>query len=274
MYHQPWMETASSPTARWIYSTMFSDGYMGVSFFFILSGFILTYTYQERLRKSDAGSMKKFFIARFARIYPLHALTFLISLPIAIYSSKGLINSLVAGVFNASLLQSFPPVRWIYFSFNGPSWSISDETFFYALFPFLLVLTTRNLKVWIGAAIALFLVLLIAALQIPNTELSHWFFYIFPVTRLWDFLVGILLARLAFALRPRLQSSALPDVGVWAALGLLVVLIAFHNDVPQNLRWSLYYAPAFALLIFSLTFSKGVIARLLSQRWLVYLGEM
>src|SRR4051812_12601392 len=65
-----------------LYNQFFYEGYLGVSFFFILSGFILALNYkgpiiENKLNYSD------FYIGRFARIYPLHFLTLLITIPLS-----------------------------------------------------------------------------------------------------------------------------------------------------------------------------------------------
>ncbi|ERT14322.1 acyltransferase family protein [Photorhabdus temperata] len=57
------------------------NGYIGVTFFFILSGFVLAYSYEEKMNRKEI-SKRNFFVARIARIYPLHILTFIIFLPI------------------------------------------------------------------------------------------------------------------------------------------------------------------------------------------------
>ena len=68
------------------YSLFFvEDGFIGVTFFFILSGFILAYSYSEKFIR-DEVSKRKYFIARIARIYPLHLLTFIIAFVIEPWS--------------------------------------------------------------------------------------------------------------------------------------------------------------------------------------------
>ncbi|HDV2721337.1 TPA: acyltransferase, partial [Escherichia coli] len=52
---------------------MFSQGFIGVSFFFILSGFILSYSYEDKL-KNEVTSKRQFILLRLARIVPMHLL--------------------------------------------------------------------------------------------------------------------------------------------------------------------------------------------------------
>ena len=139
------------PIAR----TLFHEGYAGVSFFFMLSGFILSHTYQAKLT-SGAISRGKYLTLRVARIAPLH---WLCGVPLAIWAlatvggpESGL-GSLPSSLTNLALLQSWvPQVKW-YFSLNEPSWSLSDELFFYTMFVWLAFLPLRRL----GAFAALLL---------------------------------------------------------------------------------------------------------------------
>ena len=62
----------------------FKEGFVGVSFFFVLSGFIIAYNYQEKLLEKTA-TKRTFWVARLARIYPLHLLTLLIAVCIGGY---------------------------------------------------------------------------------------------------------------------------------------------------------------------------------------------
>src|ERR1051325_12098355 len=64
----------------------FPKGYVGVTFFFILSGFVLAYNYHDKFLSLDRGGIKKFYLARFARVYPVHFLTFLAAIPLLYWS--------------------------------------------------------------------------------------------------------------------------------------------------------------------------------------------
>ena len=62
----------------------FKEGFVGVSFFFVLSGFIIAYNYQKRLSENKI-TKRTFWVARIARIYPLHWLTLLIAVVLGNY---------------------------------------------------------------------------------------------------------------------------------------------------------------------------------------------
>src|SRR5689334_22296101 len=105
------------------------SGYEAVSFFFVLSGFILTYVYSSP--REDGGlnvSARRFRIARFARIGPAYYLGLILMLPPFIYglAVAGMIpldDFVLATIAVPTLLQAwFPPIS---FSWNGPAWSLS-----------------------------------------------------------------------------------------------------------------------------------------------------
>ena len=136
-------------------TSMFKYGYMWVDFFFMLSGFILSYVYKARLSvnyRMGNGAISAFYGARFARIYPLHLLTLLCLL--ALEMSAYVFHSDKADVFisskkttseffaNLGLIHSWGLVD-SYTSWNVPSWSISTEWACYLIFP-LVVLALRK----------------------------------------------------------------------------------------------------------------------------------
>lgn len=134
-----------------IYIEIFHEGFLGVSFFFILSGFVLSFAYNERIMNRKI-SFSEYFVARIARIYPLHLFTLIIALPftlVKMFHGEFLIESLKI-TLNGLLLQSWVPKSEFYFSLNAPSWSISNEFFFYTLFPFLVLLFKTPQNRWLG----------------------------------------------------------------------------------------------------------------------------
>ncbi len=266
------------PVVGEVQGLLLSRGHAGVTFFFILSGFILAYAYHDRLLASGvsrATALKQFFIARFARIYPVHALT--LAVAVVMGGAEKLSNHLAELVVSTLLLHSWLPIRPFHPVFNGPSWSLAHEAFFYALFPFLLPFflnTTRAMGVTVVAG--LFAGLVCLACLWPST--SIFLFMYFPPARLAEFMTGIVLFRLH---RDRVGSgfqaagggtrATLTEV-MCLALIILTAISAYY--VPRNLEWSLLYVPAFALTIFVFASEGGAVSRWLSRPLWFHLGEV
>ena len=126
-------------------SSLLTHMYVMVDFFFVLSGFILCYVYAQNFKNSvDGHSFKKFTIARFARVYPLHLFSLLLTTLFLFLlhqwgAKVGPVidgeNSFYSFITNLFLLQSMNLHKW--FTFTHASWSISTEWWMYMLFPFL-----------------------------------------------------------------------------------------------------------------------------------------
>jgi peptidoglycan/LPS O-acetylase OafA/YrhL len=263
--------------ARW-YELILGEGFIGVSFFFILSGFILSLNYDERLL-SRRVSFQEFWVARLARVYPLHLVTLLLALAFMVYDTTGgPFGKVATGInvllTNAMLLQAFIPEMGYYFSYNWPSWSISDEMFFYFTFPFLLFLLVRTKLLLRWGWVLLLAVPLL--MQISAEDEFHKLFYINPFFRLVDFLLGIALHQVyrlgivGRAYRSRWGATALEVL----ALAAFVTVFHFHRDYPIVYRYSCYYWLPMAFVILSFAFQRGYISLAISGRILVMLGEI
>lgn len=167
-----------------------SQGGTGVSFFFLLSGFVLTWSYRPHDSSVD------FYRRRFARIYPLHALTW-VAMGVVLVT---LATTPSGGPALGSLLLLSPWAPSFHYSqaMNVPAWSLGCEAFFYALFPVLVRAIGRlsgvQRRLVLGGAVVA--VLGVAALCAPATygTTGYWLLYFFPPTRLVEFVIGIVLA--------------------------------------------------------------------------------
>lgn len=253
-----------------LYEHIFREGYLGVSFFFILSGFVLSLSYGDRFAKNKI-TFTDYLIARIARIYPLHLLTFIISLPLALGGLLSLpkIKALSFTFLNVFLLQSWIPKEAIYFSFNMPSWSISDEFFFYLIFPFLISFI-RPVKIW---HIIPLLVMPLLLLLIPE-RFQHAFFYVNPIFRVFDFYIGILLYEVYKngIIQPKTEKKATMLEGI--SILLFLIFFLFHGYMPQVMRYSIYYWLPMSFIILTFAYNAGKISRLASNNWLVLGGEI
>ena len=132
------------PFTRWGPLTVFmSAGYTAVGFFFMLSGFILTYTNGLEYAAGRADT-RRFWVARFARVYPIYLVVLLWSGYIGRAAFHQHIHTL-AFVADLLMVQSWS-IRMVSF-FNVAAWSLSVEAFFYLVFPFaVLRLRPRSLS--------------------------------------------------------------------------------------------------------------------------------
>ncbi|WP_018277527.1 acyltransferase [Teredinibacter turnerae] len=266
--HLRFLAESDNSLVKLIYDKVFWEGYIGVTFFFILSGFILSFAYQQRLQSQQIGFWE-YMSARIARIYPLHIVTWLLALPLVFFLVPSSTESLATYLANGVLIQSYFPDRAIHFSANIPSWSLSDEMFFYLLFPFLLRCGTRVL---LGLVVVLLAWHFAIALSELSEQRKHFYNYVFPLARLLDFVIGLLLFRWYKQVwKPLPESKAtLIQVG---ALGLLAVFFAVKGVIPQALRFDVFYILPMALVIAAFATDRGLLAKALQHRILVLLGE-
>jgi peptidoglycan/LPS O-acetylase OafA/YrhL len=145
-------------------------GYLGVDVFFVLSGFILSHVYGSVFATGvNASNLKSYGVARFARIYPLHAVTtFLMLGAYEVARRLGVQPTEATGYSWESTLLSLTLVQeWFgVVAPNPSSWSISIEFASYLIFPFLIGPILRTPKSWI------FPLIIVAAIAVDATA-SH-----------------------------------------------------------------------------------------------------
>ncbi|MGO4912021.1 acyltransferase family protein [Leeuwenhoekiella sp. W20_SRS_FM14] len=246
---------------------------IGHAFFYSLSGFILSYVYQERFVQ-QRFTRRAFLKLRFSRLYPLYMLTLLVAIPLTIdaftVEPTEEVLKLVSSIF---MLQSFIPVADYYFSFNGLAWSISDLFFFYMLFPILIKwIPKASAKALLGSSILVMLVIF-GLMQIVPEAWQHWFFYVNPFLRLADFVLGMVLFQI---LKNVVFKKYEPKFTFYEIVACLL-LIGFYWAAPlfpKVLRYSIYYWIPMTVFIGVFAVQKGYISRLLTNRVMLFLGEL
>jgi peptidoglycan/LPS O-acetylase OafA/YrhL len=261
---------------RWLF-----EGYSGVTFFFILSGFILAYNYGDTFRTLRRAQTRTFYVARFARVYPLHILTFFAFFLVDDSALKDIFHRPASLIANLTLTQSFFPYQSVYFSQNAVSWSLSNEFFFYALLPLLLPIAHRFGPIRpIGAVTVcgcMWLTAFLVNWHFRTSALAHWLFYVNPLFRLQDFVVGVMLG-LPLIGRGHERRAALGTVGATllecGSLAGLLAAVCFAHRVPLPVRVATYYTPFMAAVVFIFSSRAGLLSRLLCYRPLPFLGEI
>jgi peptidoglycan/LPS O-acetylase OafA/YrhL len=249
----------------------FARGYLGVDFFFVLSGFIITHVYFSSLASPNRSAVQIFLWHRFIRLYPIH-ITVLVGL-VAIVSVAGAagftLNNPQEWQWNDLLWQITLLHAWGVTAspgWNAPSWSISAEWFAYLLFPLL-----APALMWIRErGIALLIAVAALAVTALLFAMAHWTLNTWvgapALTRVFgEFLCGAALCR-AIALS---HKSPLPR-GDTLATGAFV---AFLFGASAGLQDFVLVA-LLALTIFGTALSTGYVTRILGSRPLVWLGEI
>lgn len=196
-------------------------GHFGVTFFFVLSGFVLTWSSRGRT------SAKTFYWRRFSRIYPLHLVALIVAIPV-FYStspdpSQPWVKPLGWGVLLLSvvLLQGWSNNSTVLFSGNPAAWMLSVEAFFYAVHPWLMRplsrLHQRGALCVAGGATA-FGFITYAAIDLFPATMSH---IPLPPLRLYEFVLGMALGwAMRQGWRPRLPLTV-PVLACGAFFGAL-----------------------------------------------------
>lgn len=289
------------------------QGRAGVAFFFILSGFILTYNYTAWFR-ADFSRVWKFYSARFARVYPMYLVGLIICAPLTVYflytssrfASRWFGGTVLSGdigltfLANALTVQPFIPIQAYQYYWNSPGWSIGVEFFFYALFPFIVrplanALTTPRRVVAALAAIVtiqvgVWLSLTLWIAQNFQGQAYHdamdLLVYKPPVLRLPEFVIGCVLATLLIQVQDRqdhafrglLTSSGWRNTLLAIAIGAYLVVVFLPTPGPLVLvlypmKFFVLFTPVFGLLILTLASGRTVAHSVLETPWALALGE-
>lgn len=239
------------------------NGWTAVTLFFILSGFILSYTYSGQIE--GPRNRTRFWQARFARIYPVYLLSLLLMLPFSEHLSPGL------SVAVLTMVQSWNPLHPEYGgAWNMPAWTLSTEAFFYLVFPFLLPLLIRasihTLRILLIAAIAL-IVFAHTMDEHMAIALTRSLYLPVPLIRLPEFLAGMLAGTLFLHRSAPLLSPVSNSI-----LSSLSIIIILAIDATIRGPWISLLAIPFTVLLYLLAMNQGFIAGILGNKIAVLLG--
>lgn len=245
----------------------FADGYTSVAFFFVLSGFVLTWISQP------GDSVKRYYRRRVARIYPTYAVACAIALIITP-------AAWTASVATFGLVQSWFAVvpagaRTITFPVNPPAWSLSCEAAFYAFFP--VMMWARHRMRWKHYALLMLVWIMLClqgavlAIRIGSVKQGADIVYFTPFIRIGEFAIGSAVAVLVRSgWRPRIPIRFIP-----AAILMVVAATVLRHSNVEVPRGDLVMLPFFALLVFAAALAD-IDRRPGILRWrpFVYAGEV
>lgn len=240
----------------------------GVSFFFVLSGFIMIIANQKQVKIKFID----FFSKRIFRIYPMYLLALgAIVLYHTLTHTTIVYKDLLLNIF---ILQSWIPTKAL--TYNFPSWTIPVEFFFYLLFPFFFNFVYRKVS-FKSVTVMIILLWIVSQVLIHSLRYSDWYLedkefsksilFYNPITHLNQFLIGILFG-LLFLKSTRKKNMVFP---ILIACTILCAVLFYSEYFLLTLG---FLAPIFALLIYLVSIDNGPITKFFSLPFNVYLGEI
>jgi peptidoglycan/LPS O-acetylase OafA/YrhL len=272
----------SNPLWFGVLAPVVNAGYASVSFFILLSGYVLAYNYAARARAGQLDTIR-FYKARFTRLYPIY----LLSLIMAWRMVPGEYASHTHGMFWAGmvlaplLLQGWIPEIATFL--NTPAWTMSAESFYYLLFPWLArwkqpgripPLLERLGIIWLLGLIPGTLYIIFSPDGIPHPDrfsTGPWLQALkyTPPPHLMSFVFGVVLAELDELIpRPGRVRLLLGVIG----FGGTFFLLWLGADIPYAIIHDGLLMPLFGCIILGLS-GDNVLARVLGVRPLVFVGE-
>ena len=241
-----------------------------ISFFFVLSGFVMTLVYYQPGKRFN---YRDFWVARISRIYPIHLLSLALAC-VHYVDALGKIKPLeyLSAVF---LFQAWIPEYAL--TFNFPAWTLAVEMFFYLLFPFLVLFASRQRlrrMIWISLGIWTINQIFRQVLIHAGFEVHTAFIAYFPLLHLDAFILGLVGGLWLLSEGGKININPTTNLlFMLASTGIIVSLVAVFNIGLRLGAINGFFSPLFVVIILTLCFDKTIITDLLCQNWLVRLGE-
>jgi peptidoglycan/LPS O-acetylase OafA/YrhL len=256
-----------------------SGGFVGVDIFFVISGFLITSIILKELNSTGNFSFKNFYIRRIKRIIPVLLLVFFVTFPFIwlFFIPSSFID------FSKSLFSSLFFMSNHHFYLSGElydaensllkplmhTWSLSIEEQYYIIFPLILTIVFKFFKnKLLKVFLILFSISLISMIYIFQKNESLAFFSFF--TRFWELLLGSIVAIL-YTRKKKIQKT---NHNFYSILGLLMIVfsIFFYNDLTKSPHISTLLPVLGASLIIYFNNENGYVYKILSFKYLVFLG--
>lgn len=258
----------------------FQQGHISVPFFFLLSGFVLTYSYHA-YDFSDVRNKISHIKNRFIRLAPIYYMALFLSLPfIYINYKKGLIYSIwesIAFTFtHLTLSQNLFPSKHHLLFWNYHSWSLSVEMLLYIVSPFVILSVVKSstkssfAKIFVLGAFNTAIYLL----YINGFSLLSGYKIIFAPLYIPTFYIGSLLAKIYLNERELLKNKYNFMLSSIFVISSFAILLSFLLPLPKDFysAFNPFYTFGFALVILSST-SDNIFTKLLSAPLLIVLGD-
>lgn len=231
----------------------FCFGVVGVQIFFLMSGFLCLYTYRANSYNLVRESWV-YYLKKLKKVYPLHLITFWFAFSLQLwwvykYQASGQVMHLVkSAIPNLLLIQTF----FYNFGndFNWVTWFLADIMFFYSLTPVLVRLTKKcsSIPQILMCMLAVFIIQVCIVIISP-IENQAYYIYEFPISRLFDFGMGMLLAELYIRVNKKVKNTS-----VYQALSIIslfvLMIMSYILKIEVKYTYTLLFEFSICLTIF------------------------
>ncbi len=282
LYHNYYLFPSWESAVPVFFQNIIRYGESAVSFFFLLSGFILMHVYHNNL--NSWHEKKRYLIARFAKIYPLYLLAYCLDIPRVFNyffqthetntaALKIAISSISYFTMTQSWIPRLTPV-W-----NSPAWSLSCEAFFYISFIFAIVFfkqCKRQISMYLLFYLFPITLYFFTTFLFPGITQSHQFITIWrslPILRICEFFLGVILYSMILdkhniVLTIKKHNSLF----FWSSITLLICITGIKVNFSKTIINYIFLIPLFSVIILSSYFEKIMAEQAFTNRLIQTLG--
>lgn len=282
--HMSYLSAADNIFWKLLYDHFMQFGSRCSSFFFIMSGFLLAYTWKD-------VCFKVYISGKLKRIYPLTISVFFLALGCSFILNDTVNGDMLVGsplwmlsiVLNLVMLKAFVPIESVFYSFHGPSWYISVLFVFYVIGYFIIKKikcskdkNRMQIKMCVGIMFV-YVIQFLLCFWIDKNEfvnLRLYLAYINPYFRIFgEGMLGVLLCEYMSQIQKKIKSwnkSVLEIAAMIVFVNFFVLNNFFHISVWSAWVWFIPFS--FVLIVFYK--DAGIVSRLLKGSFWQFLGDI
>lgn len=252
------------------------NSYLFVDFFFVLSGFVITHAYKDRLK--NISNFTHFISRRLSRLLPLHLFLLLLFVLLEIgkwvlyqfgvwnadaapFTNEYSVISLLSNVFLAHSLGFHDYLSW-----NYPSWSISVEFYTYIVFALVGLITCKSIYF---RRLVYFILIAVSFYYIfNNTQNLNDATYHYGIFRC---IAGFFLGSICYRVFLKTKDLNLP-IATFLEIGSITLIYLFVSYLGKD-KLSLFAPIIFTLTVYIFSFEQGYISKLLKANPIQNLGK-
>ena len=264
------------------HSTKKVPGAWGVSVFFVLSGFVMVYSYWNRPPEKTIKKAAQFSWNKIKRLYPLHLIMLMVAFFRLLIQKKSVFSLVKQLTLSVFLVQTWTPFH--YQAINSVAWYLSVCVVLYFLFPFLFshIRKDKALK-WVVLEMFLAFILQLGigfvASRFSFVNIK-WLTYCFPLFRVGDFFVGGNLAYLYQTNKHKnTETAGFGNASILEIVVLIcnVAVCVFYLNAPKSINWAIYtslFLPFTALLVYCFALNKGGVSKTLTNQFVLWIAGL